>query len=104
VKPVCIEVASNQVSGSPVPTVSGSMVQDRKLRTPLRHSVVFELRCQRQADATDPRQWTQAGLAQKVGASVRSVKAWEAGDAVPRPYYRRRLARVLGVSEGDLEF
>ena len=103
-KPVCIEVASNQVSGSPVPTVSGSMVQDRKLRTPLGHSMVFELRCQRQADAADPRQWTQAGLAQKVGASVRSVKAWEAGDAAPRPYYRRRLANVLGVSEGELEF
>ena len=103
-KPVCIEAASNQVSGSPVPTVSGSMVQNRKLRTSARRSMVFELRCQRQADAVDPSQWTQAGLARKVGASVRSVKAWEAGDAVPRPYYRRRLAKVLGVGEGELEF
>jgi hypothetical protein len=33
-----------------------------------------------------------------------SVKAWEGGDAVPRLYYRRRLAKVLGVSVGDLGF
>jgi GNAT superfamily N-acetyltransferase len=39
-----------------------------------------------------------------VGASLRSVKAWEAGDAVPRPFYRRRLAKVLGVSVAELGF
>jgi DNA-binding XRE family transcriptional regulator len=57
------------------------------------------------SDSTwNPSEWTQVGLAQKVGASVRSVKAWEAGDAVPRPFYRRRLAKVLGVSITDLGF
>jgi DNA-binding XRE family transcriptional regulator len=104
VKLVCIEVASNQVGSPPVPTVSGSMVQNRKLRKPLGQTMVFELRCQRQADAANPSEWTQAGLAHMVGASVRSVKAWEAGDTVPRPFYRRRLARVLGVSVTKLGF
>ena len=64
----------------------------------------MQVRSQRQADAADPSEWTQVALAQKVGASVRSVKAWEAGDTVPRLFYRRRLAKVLGVSVADLGF
>jgi ribosome-binding protein aMBF1 (putative translation factor) len=80
------------------------MVQNRKLRTRLGRSQVFELRCQWQADAANPSEWTQAGLAQMVGASLRSVKAWEAGETVPRPFYRRRLAKVLGVSVAELGF
>jgi len=67
-------------------------------------SKILELRSQRQADATNSSEWTQAGLAQKVGASVRSVKAWEAGDTLPRLFYRRRLAKALGVSVSDLGF
>jgi ribosome-binding protein aMBF1 (putative translation factor) len=78
------------------------MVQKRKSRTRPSQNRVFELRCQRQADAANPSDWTQAGLARMVGASLRSVKAWEAGDAVPRPFYRRRLAKVLGVSVAEL--
>jgi ribosome-binding protein aMBF1 (putative translation factor) len=35
---------------------------------------------------------------------VRSVKAWEAGDTVPRLFFRRRLAKVLGVSVDELGF
>src|ERR1019366_7204167 len=84
--------------------VSGSMVQDRKSPTGSGQSKILELRSQRQADATNPSEWTQAGLAQKVGASVRSIKAWEAGDTLPRLYYRRRLAKALGVSVSDLGF
>ncbi len=84
--------------------VSGSMVQDRKSHTKSGQSRISDLRSQRQADATNPSEWTQAGLARKVGASVRSVKAWEAGDTVPRVFYRRRLAKVLGVSVDDLGF
>jgi ribosome-binding protein aMBF1 (putative translation factor) len=80
------------------------MVQNRKSKARSQQSRIPELRAQRQADATNPSEWTQVGLAQKVGASVRSVKAWEAGDAVPRPFYRRRLAKVLGVSIKDLGF
>jgi hypothetical protein len=42
-----------------------------------------------------------------VGASVRSVKAWKAwkaGESVPRPFYRQRLAKELGVSVDELGF
>jgi DNA-binding XRE family transcriptional regulator len=80
------------------------MVQNRKSPTRSGPTRVLEIRSQRQADATDPSEWTQAGLAKKVGASVRSVKAWEAGDTVPRLFYRRRLAKALGVSVTDLGF
>jgi DNA-binding XRE family transcriptional regulator len=80
------------------------MVQNRKSPSKSGLSRISELRSQRQADASDPSEWTQAGLARKVGASVRSVKAWEAGDTVPRPFYRRRLAKVLRVSVEDLGF
>lgn len=40
--------------------------------------------------------WTQAQLAAKVGASLRAVKAWEAGENVPLPDRRKTLKRVLG--------
>jgi ribosome-binding protein aMBF1 (putative translation factor) len=82
----------------------GSMVQKGKVVHRVAHSRVGELRSQRQADAANPGQWTQAGLAMRVGASVRSVKAWEAGDSVPRPFYQRRLAKALGVRVDDLGF
>jgi ribosome-binding protein aMBF1 (putative translation factor) len=80
------------------------MVQVRKSPSKASQSRISELRSQRQADAVRSSDWTQAGLARKVGASVRSVKAWEAGDAVPRLFYRRRLAKVLGVSVSELGF
>ena len=80
------------------------MVQNRNGRTLATHSRVSALRSQRQADAADPGEWTQTALAKKVGASVRSVKAWEAGTATPRPFYRRRLAQALGVDVESLGF
>jgi len=80
------------------------MVQDRKSPSKTGKSRISELRSQRQAEAVRASDWTQAGLARKVGASLRSVKAWEAGDAVPRLFYRRRLAKVLGVSVSELGF
>ncbi|MHB8489320.1 MAG: helix-turn-helix transcriptional regulator [Candidatus Dormibacteria bacterium] len=80
------------------------MVQNRKSPTRSGQNRVLELRSQRQADAANPSEWTQAGLARKVGASLRSVKAWEAGATVPRPFYRRRLAKALGVGVADLGF
>jgi ribosome-binding protein aMBF1 (putative translation factor) len=80
------------------------MVQDRKSPSKASQSRISELRAQRQADAVRASDWTQAGLARKVGASVRSVKAWEAGDAVPRLFFRRRLAKVLGVNISELGF
>jgi DNA-binding XRE family transcriptional regulator len=80
------------------------MVQKSKLRASSGRSTVGELRSRRQAEAADPRQWTQAGLARAVGASLRSVKAWEAGDAVPRSFFRQRLAKAFGVTVDELGF
>jgi ribosome-binding protein aMBF1 (putative translation factor) len=84
--------------------VSGSMVQNRKSPRHDEGSRIAGIRSQRQADAARPSEWTQAGLARKVGSSLRSVKAWEAGHTIPRPFFRRRLAKVLGVSVEDLGF
>jgi ribosome-binding protein aMBF1 (putative translation factor) len=80
------------------------MVQNRKSPRKSEGSRLAGVRSQRQADAVRPSEWTQAGLARKVGSSVRSVKAWEAGDTVPRPFYRRRLAKALGVTVEELGF
>jgi DNA-binding XRE family transcriptional regulator len=80
------------------------MVQNRKSPTKRGGPRILELRSRRQADARNPSEWTQDGLARRVGASVRSVKAWEAGDTVPRLFFRRRLAKVLGVSVDELGF
>lgn len=103
-KPLCIEAASSEDAPLPVWAVSGSMVQKRKLPVQPKASRVAELRWQRQADATDPSRWTQVALARMVGASVRSVKAWEAGDTVPREFHRRRLAKIFGVNVEELGF
>ena len=92
------------MQSQPYQAVSGSIVQNRKSPARSRQSRVLEIRSQRQADATNPSEWTQAGLAKKVGASLRSVKAWEAGDTVPRLFFRSRLAKALGVSVADLGF
>lgn len=54
------------------------------------------------ADAADPSEWTQQAVAVKLGAAIRSVKAWEAGDSTPRPYMRRRLAKLFAVRVDDL--
>jgi ribosome-binding protein aMBF1 (putative translation factor) len=80
------------------------MVQKSKLRTTSARSTVSELRSRRQAEAPNPKDWTQAGLARMVGASLRSVKAWEAGDAVPRSFFRQRLAKAFGVGVDELGF
>jgi DNA-binding XRE family transcriptional regulator len=87
-----------------VRAVLGSMVQKRKQPARIRQSRLAELRSERQAEAADPSAWTQIGLARKVGASVRSVKAWEAGATLPRLYYRRRLAKAFGVGIAELGF
>jgi DNA-binding XRE family transcriptional regulator len=82
----------------------GSMVQKRKQPARISPSRLAELRSERQAEAADPSAWTQLGLARKVGASVRSVKAWEAGATLPRLFYRRRLAKAFGVGIAELGF
>lgn len=45
---------------------------------------------------------TQAQLAGAVGASVRSLQQWEAGDQEPRASQLAALADALGVGVGEL--
>src|SRR5258708_20838049 len=40
--------------------------------------------------------WTQAELAEKVGATFETVSRWERGIKAPSAYYRRKLCEVLG--------
>jgi DNA-binding XRE family transcriptional regulator len=80
------------------------MVQNSKVPYGPGQRRLAELRSARQAESPNPRDWTQVALARKVGASVRSVKAWESGQTVPRPFYRRRLAMVFGLAVTDLGF
>lgn len=47
---------------------------------------------------------TQPQLAKRVGASLRTVQGWETDGRQPMKPYREKLARVLGVTEGDLGF
>lgn len=47
---------------------------------------------------------TQAQLAKKLGASRRSVAAWELYGVVPLPIYRQKLARIFKVPESAFEF
>lgn len=54
------------------------------------------------AEAAEPSEWTQQAVAAKLGASLRSVKAWEAGAATPRAHMRRRLAKLYGVRLMDI--
>lgn len=49
------------------------------------------------------RGWTQAQLAERVGASRRAVQEWEHG-VTPSPLYRLHLANVLGCTLADLPF
>ena len=92
--------------GPALRAVLGSMVQKRKRPARNSPSRLAELRSERQAEAADPSQWTQLGLARKIGASVRSVKAWRQA----RPCRacsigaasRRRSASASPNSDSDL--
>ena len=48
------------------------------------------------------RGWTQEELARKVGVDVKTVKRWERGGSIPRPYARQVLSKVLDKSIQEL--
>ena len=48
--------------------------------------------------------WSQADLAEKVGASVLSIGRWERGESFPDPIYRQRLCQLFGKSPIELGF
>ena len=45
------------------------------------------------------RQWSQRELAERVGATVSTVKRWERQISVPGPYFRLKLTALFGKSE-----
>ncbi|HCI80922.1 MAG TPA: hypothetical protein DHW02_14665, partial [Ktedonobacter sp.] len=46
--------------------------------------------------------WSQEELAEKVGVELRTIRRWEQGKGFPRPYARRKLSEVLGMSIPEL--
>jgi transcriptional regulator with XRE-family HTH domain len=48
------------------------------------------------------RQWSQRELAERVGATVATVKRWERQATVPGPYFRLKLTALFGTSEEAL--
>lgn len=44
------------------------------------------------------RGWSQKNLAEKVGCDPQTIARWEKGESAPTPYYRTRLAEVLGTN------
>jgi transcriptional regulator with XRE-family HTH domain len=56
----------------------------------------------RLADARIDRGWTQQDVADRIGASVKSVSRWEHGLTLPEPYAQRKLCRLFGLSPAEL--
>ena len=48
--------------------------------------------------------WTQADLAERLGASMQTVSRWERGQAKPTWVYRRRLATLFGAKVAEIAF
>jgi len=48
------------------------------------------------------RGWTQAELAEQVGATFETVSRWERGITVPSAYYREKLCDVFGMTAEEL--
>jgi transcriptional regulator with XRE-family HTH domain len=48
------------------------------------------------------RQWSQRELAERVGATVATVKRWERQVTLPGPYFRLKLTALFGKSEEEL--
>src|SRR5438128_8230464 len=52
--------------------------------------------------ARHQRSWTQAELAEQVGATFETVSRWERGIKAPSAYYRRKLCDVFGKTAEEL--
>ncbi len=48
------------------------------------------------------RHWSQRELAERVGATIATVKRWERQATVPGPYFRLKLTALFGKSEEEL--
>jgi DNA-binding XRE family transcriptional regulator len=54
-------------------------------------------------DKLIPGEFTQAGLARRVGVTAETLRSWERGDSRPRQRAAKRLAKALGVTVEELE-
>lgn len=45
---------------------------------------------------------TQAELAERLGTRDNQIRRWEAGEQVPRPATRRKLAEIFGIEIAEL--
>jgi len=63
-----------------------------------------ELRAQKQAEADDPNEWSQAKVAGMVRVAEDTYRAWESERRTPQLPYRIRLAQVFGVTVEELGF
>jgi len=48
------------------------------------------------------REWSQAEVAKALGVSIKTVRRWEQGQAVPHPYYRCKLSTLFGKTAEEL--
>jgi tetratricopeptide (TPR) repeat protein len=54
--------------------------------------------------ARKERGWTQADVAEKIGADTKSVSRWELGTRTTNAYYRRQLSELFGKTLEELGF
>ena len=50
------------------------------------------------------RGWSQARMAEKIGATVKRVSMWECGESVPDRYYQEQLCELFGKNAEELGF
>src|SRR5438270_660627 len=48
------------------------------------------------------RGWSQARVAEKVGANTKTIGRWERGESVPEPYYLEQLCQLFGKDAKEL--
>jgi WD40 repeat protein/transcriptional regulator with XRE-family HTH domain len=53
-------------------------------------------------DARIRHNWTQAYVAEKIGVDNKTVKRWESGESIPRPYCRQKVCDLLGKNAEEL--
>lgn len=57
----------------------------------------------RLVDARIAQHWSQQEVADKIGTTHVNVSRWERGITRPSPYFRRKLSKLFGKSEEDLD-
>ncbi|MBX5452219.1 helix-turn-helix domain-containing protein, partial [Thermogemmatispora sp.] len=72
------------------------MSSNRSVEEPLRPRV-------RLVEARMSRGWSQQEVAERLGTTHVNVSRWERGVTKPNPYFRRKLCRLFGLTEEELD-